>query len=232
MPSSPNESARIKYVESFDELAHTPFTGGINALCWRRSLDEDFRVVERELGALRGVNALDDELLERLRRGPARRAVEVMVQDVVRLRELGLEPELNYVREYPRDASDAVVATDVYSFHVDQSPLEVDTWLCTYYGAPSEGVANEEAVAKVYDPQIRAALRRTYGGSEGRGFERYLTEHHYHLHYAPLAGARPWSFGVGNLWRVATSWPGSAVPPCIHRAPSELPGQGRLLLIS
>ena len=50
--------------------------------------------------------------------------------------------------------------------------------------------------------------------------------------FSPLAQARPYSFGVGYLWRIAVDWPGSAVPPCIHRAPETLPGQPpRLVLI-
>ncbi len=41
------------------------------------------------------------------------------------------------------------------------------------------------------------------------------------------------SFGLGNLWRIAVDYPGSPVPPCIHRAPITRPGRPpRLLLIS
>ena len=62
---------------------------------------------------------------------------------------------------------------------------------------------------------------------------RYLNENFFDLHYAPLPQARPFSFGLGHLWRIATEHPGSPVPPCIHRAPATLPGQPpRLLLIS
>ena len=64
------------------------------------------------------------------------------------------------------------------------------------------------------------------------GFRAHLHENCYDLHYAPAASARPWSFGTGNLWRIAVDWPGSPVPPCIHRAPVTLSGQPRLLLIS
>ena len=44
------------------------------------------------------------------------------------------------------------------------------------------------------------------------------------LHYAPLPHARSFSFGKGNLWRIAVDYPGSPVPPCIHRAPATLLG--------
>jgi len=61
----------------------------------------------------------------------------------------------------------------------------------------------------------------------------YLNENFYDLHYAPVEGAQPFSFGLGNFWRIATEYPGSPVPPCIHRAPPDAPGRApRLLLIS
>jgi hypothetical protein len=53
-----------------------------------------------------------------------------------------------------------------------------------------------------------------------------------YLHYASIPLAQPFRFGVGNLWSIAIAYPGSPVPPCIHRAPETLPGQPRLLLIS
>jgi hypothetical protein len=82
-------------------------------------------------------------------------------------------------------------------------------------------------------PEIRAELLRLYGGNDDAGFLEYLAENFYDLHYAPLARARPFSFGIGNLWRIAIKYPGSPVPPCVHRAPLTLPGQpARLLLIS
>ena len=55
----------------------------------------------------------------------------------------------------------------------------------------------------------------------------------YDLHYAPLPGARPFSFSLSNLWRIAIDHPGCPVLPCVHRAPLTLPGmEARLLLIS
>ena len=82
-------------------------------------------------------------------------------------------------------------------------------------------------------PETRAELLRLFGGTNDDDFREHLREHCYDLHFAPVSSARPFSFGVGNLWRVAVDWPGSPVPPCIHRAPETLPGQPpRLLLIS
>ncbi|MEI9866446.1 MAG: hypothetical protein WDN00_18200 [Limisphaerales bacterium] len=81
-------------------------------------------------------------------------------------------------------------------------------------------------------PAIRTELLRQFGGEDNNEFRDYLKENCYDLHYTPIALSRPFTFGLGNLWRIATDYPGSPVPPCIHRAPATLPGQPRLLLIS
>jgi hypothetical protein len=62
-------------------------------------------------------------------------------------------------------------------------------------------------------------------------FREALREHCFDLHYAPLPHARPYSFGVANLWRIAVDWPGSSVPACIHRAPEPGKGDSRRLLL-
>jgi hypothetical protein len=125
------------------------------------------------------------------------------------------------------------VLTDVFSFHTDSAAVETDTYLCTYHGPASEGLRNDEAQRRVDIPETRAELRKLYGGEDDDAFLEFLNENCYDLHYALVAQARPFSFGVGNLWRIAVDWPGSPVPPCIHRAPETLPGQSpRLLLIS
>lgn len=209
------------------------FEAGVNALCWERTLMGDFAEVARALAGRSGVSALEEVDLHELELSVAgERAVAEMLRDVQALRERELAPELNYVTEYPRDDAGAVVATDVYSFHVDRAPFEVDTWLCTYHGAPSEGLRNDEALARVDVDVTRAALLREFGGNEGPEFREFLRENSYDLHYQMRSNAAPWSFGVGHLWRVATAWPGSVVSPCIHRAPSERSSPGRLLLIS
>ena len=80
---------------------------------------------------------------------------------------------------------------------------------------------------------MRARLLARFGGDDGEEFRAWLSENFHDLHYVPVAQARPFSFGVGNLWRIAVAWPGCPVPACIHRAPEDLPGlPGRLLLIS
>ncbi len=78
----------------------------------------------------------------------------------------------------------------------------------------------------------RAELLKLYGGRDDDAFLEYLNENCYDLHYGAALHAQPVSFGVGNLWRVAVHYPESPVPPCIHRAPENIPGGlPRLLLI-
>lgn len=231
-PSSIPHS-RIKRVNCFEELIHTPFVDGINALCWERTLSGDFSEVVRQFGNRDGVTNLDEDLLKSLPlSATGRMAIDTMLRDFQMLAEQELSPVLNLIHQYPRDESAAAVPTDVYSFHADSAPVEADTYLCTYYGPCSEGLRNEEAQRRIDQPETRAQLLQLFGGADDEHFRAFLQENCYDLHYAPLPAARPYSFGIGNLWRIATAWPGSSVPPCIHRAPENLPGSPpRLLLI-
>ncbi len=222
-------------MQSFAELAATPFRNGVNALCWPRTLRGDFGEVVEKLGPGDEIVTLEEEQLLALPLSAGGRlAVEVMIEDLRQLQEAEREPALNCIYRYPRAEEPVPVRTDVFSFHVDSAPVESETWLCTYFGAASEGLPNEEAQRRVDNPETRAALRRFLGAAEDEAeFRAALHEHCYDLHYAPLPGAQPFSFGLGNLWRIAVDWPGSLVPPCIHRAPETAPGEPpRLLLIS
>jgi hypothetical protein len=221
-------------VTSFEELVATPLADGVNALCWERTLVGDFAEIVRLLGAGEGITTLDEARLRGLPVSAAGKiAVDQMLADLQRLRDLGRDPVLNCIDGYPRDESPGPVVTDVFSYHADSAPIEADTWLCTYHGAASEGLPNEDTRRKVDIPAIRAELLKEYGGADDEGFREYLSENCYDLHYAPVPGARPYSFGLGNLWRIAVDWPGSPVPPCVHRAPDTKPGDPvRLLLIS
>ncbi|HEY9250998.1 MAG TPA: hypothetical protein VIO38_17775, partial [Rariglobus sp.] len=149
------------------------------------------------------------------------------------LRDHALAPELNCIPAYPRDDASGPVPTDVYSYHADSANVMADTFLCSYTVASSEGLRPEDAVRCADVPATRAQLLKEYGGADDAGFEAFLNENFYDLHYVAKDGARPYAFGLGNLWRIATDCPGSAVPPCVHRAPTTQPGQPpRLLLIS
>ena len=233
-PDIPSGYSRIRVVSSFQELVSTRFGEGVNALCWKRTLLGDFREVVQKLSAEEGITTLDEWTLQALPlTSVGKLAVETLLRDLQLLRELGVSPVLDCIRGYERDDASAIVATDVYSFHADSAPVEADTFLCSYTDPASEGIRNEDAQRRVDIPAIRAELLRAFGGADDEDFREYLSENRFDLHYAPLPGARPFSFGVGNLWRIAIEYPGSPVPPCIHRAPETSPGDpARLLLIA
>jgi hypothetical protein len=230
----PPDYPRIKCVSSFQELITTPFAGGINAFCWERTLSGDFSEVVEKLGASEEISTLDEALLLGLSVSKAGRvAIDQLLEDYRLLKNNNLEPVLNCIRQYPRDENPGPVTTDVFSFHADSATVEADTYLCTYHGAASEGLRNNEARRRVDIPETRAELLKCFDGKDDDAFREYLKENCYDLHYAPVPSARLFSFGVGNLWRIATDYPGCPVPPCVHRAPATLPGASpRLLLIS
>ena len=229
---------RIRRVTSFSELIGTPFGGEVNALCWARQLPGDFQEIVDRLqataGEMDGITTIEDDDLRALALSPAGVAArEVLLRDQELLRRHGLAPSLDCITGYLREAAAGPVPTDVYSFHVDRAGVQTDTYLCTYIGRSSEGLANEAATRRVDVAETRAQLLGLYGGPDDAGFAAYLSDNCFDLHYWPKPGTEPYSFGLGNLWRIAVAYPGSPVPPCIHRAPLTLPGDpARLLLIS
>jgi hypothetical protein len=225
---------RVKVVKSLDELVTTRFGDGINALCWERTLTGDFHEVVERLALSDGITTLDEARLRALPLSAAgQAAVEILLEDQRLLRGHGLSPILDCIASYPREDEPGPVPIDVYSFHADSAPVEADTYLCSYNGPASEALRNEDAQRRVDIPETRAELLRLFGGKDDEQFIEYLNENCYDLHYAPLPQAQPFSFGVGNVWRIAIEYPGSPVPPCVHRAPKTDQGQPpRLLLIS
>jgi hypothetical protein len=146
------------------------------------------------------------------------------------LKNYGAAPILNIIKSYQRDDNHSFFPTDVYSFHVDRSPVSVDTFLCTYYGATSEIIPNAHAKQKILVPEIRDELKKLHTGAD-EDFESFLSEYFFDLHYLANLDAQPIRLGLGHLCRLAIEHPASEVPPCIHRAPMENNGQKRLLLI-
>ena len=86
------------------------------------------------------------------------------------------------------------------------------------------------AQQKILIPEIREELKKLYDGEE-EGFDSFLEEYFFDLHYQATPKARPINLGTGHIWRLACDYPNSPVPPCVHRAPKEKSGQNRLLLI-
>ncbi len=222
---------QIRYVTNFRDLVTTPFSGEVNAICWPRQLTGDFSEIVKKLALSGNITVIEQEELCALQLSEqGQLAREVLLNDLKALKDHGALPILNVIKYYDQDDAYPFFPTDVYSFHVDRSPVPTDTFLCTYYGDPSEILPNSQAKMKVHIPAIRAELRKLYHGTD-EGFESFLREHFFDLHYQAAPDARPISLGVGNLWRLAVDHPGSPVPPCIHRAPKEISGQHRLLLI-
>ena len=233
-PGIGQASHRIRVVNCFDDLVSTRFVGDINALCWPRQLAGDFQAIIDQLQADDGITSIEDDDLRALTLSPSGSvARNVLLADQALLRGQGIAPTLDCINGYARDDAPGPIPTDVYSFHVDSAPVQADTYLCTYIGSSSEGLPNEMATRRVDVAETRAELLKTYGRADDAGFAAYLREQCYDLHYWPRPGAKPYTFGLGNLWRIAIAYPDCPVLPCIHRAPLTPPGaSARLLLIS
>jgi hypothetical protein len=222
---------QIQYVTNFQELVSSPFHGENNAMCWTRNLIGDFSEIVRKVKLKENITALELEELGKLQLSEQGNiAREILINDFKLLEAHGASPTLNLIKCYQRDDAYPLFPTDVYSFHIDRSPIPVDTFLCTYHGNSSEIVPNSQAVQKIIIPEIRDGLKKLYQGPD-EGFEVFLSEHFFDLHYQAKPEAKPISCGIGKLWRLAVDHPESKVLPCLHRAPNEDKGQIRLLMI-
>ncbi|PZR24385.1 MAG: hypothetical protein DI535_22190 [Citrobacter freundii] len=222
---------QICRVTSFHELISAPFEGIINAICWERELKGDFPEIVSKIKPTGNITTIEQEELCDLKLSEqGQLAREVLLNDLNALQAYGASPVLNLISYYDRDDAYPFFPTDVYSFHVDRSPVPTDTFLCTYYGASSDILPNSQGEQKILIPEIRDELRKLYDGPD-KGFESFLSENFFDLHYQANPGAHTISLGVGNLWRLAVDHPESRVLPCLHRAPKEKPGESRLLLI-
>lgn len=231
MPNTSSENHQVGVVSSFSELVNISFQGAMNAICWSRKLNGDFEEIVSKLKLKENITevSIEDLLaLELSENGILAR--EIILNDLKLLSDFGASPSLNLLKNYERDGEFDFISTDVYSFHVDRSPVGTDTFLCTYYGAASDIISNDEVEQKILIPEIRAKLKQLHDGPEEE-FEDFLKENFFDLHYEAKPDARPTNLSIGHLWRLAVDHPSQKVLPCVHRAPIENDGEYRLLLI-
>nr|WP_315142309.1 DUF1826 domain-containing protein [uncultured Flavobacterium sp.] len=222
---------QIGTVATFSELVQTEFKAKQNALCWYRNLEGDFKEIVSQLQLKEDITEVSPEDLLALQLSEmGNRARAIILDDLQALTDFGASPSLNLLKCYERDDAFDFISTDVYSYHVDRSPIATDTFLCTYHGAASDIIANDQAEQKILIPEIRNKLKALHQGPEEE-FESFLKEYFFDLHYQAKPFAEPINLGVGHLWRLAVDHPKQQVLPCIHRAPIENDGEYRLLLI-
>ena len=218
-------------VATFSELVNTDFKGERNALCWYRNLEGDFEEVVNQLQLKKNITEVSaDDLLALQLSEKGNKAREIILEDLRLLSDFGASPSLNLLKCYERDEEFDFISTDVYSYHVDRSPIATDTFLCTYHGAASDIIPNGQAEQKILIPEIRKKLAALHNGPSEE-FEDFLKENYFDLHYQAKPHAAPINLGLGHLWRLAVDHPQQKVLPCIHRAPREKEGECRLLLI-
>lgn len=231
MSNTFSDSSQIGTVSTFSELVNMDFVGERNALCWYRNLRGDFKEIVDKLQLKENITEVDPKDLLALQLSEkGNKAREIICNDLRLLTDFGASPSLNLLKCYDRDEEFDFISTDVYSFHVDRSPIATDTFLCTYHGAASDIIANDQAQQKIGIPEIREKLVALHNGPTEE-FENFLKENYFDLHYQAQPHAEPVNLGLGHLWRLAVDHPQQQVLPCIHRAPMERQGEYRLLLI-
>ncbi|EXE36954.1 DUF1826 domain-containing protein [Acinetobacter baumannii] len=231
MTNTFSDHKQVEVVSTFAELVNTHFQGNKNAICWHRNLVGDFKEIVAKLELKENITEVSvEDLLALQLSEKGNLARTTILEDIELLSDFGASPVLNLLKNYERDEELDFISTDVYSFHVDRSPIETDTFLCTYHGAASDIVPNDQVEQKVLIPEIREKLKELHDGSDAE-FEAFLAEYFFDLHYQPKPDAQPINLGMGHIWRLAVDHPTQKVLPCVHRAPVENDGEYRLLLI-
>lgn len=226
-----SNNPQVGVVSSFPELISTEFQGVMNALCWNRNLSGDFGEIVSKLQLKENITEVSpDDLLALPLSEQGNIARGIILNDLKLLTDFGALPSLNLLKCYERDTELDFFSTDVYSYHVDRSPVGTDTFLCTYFGAASDIIPNDRVTQKILIPEIREKLRELHDGPEAE-FDDFLKDCFFDLHYEPNPDAQPTNLKTGYLWRLAVDHPDQRVLPCVHRAPVESEGEYRLLLI-
>ena len=226
-----SNKSNISTVSPFSELISINFQGDVNSICWERNLVGDFQEIVSQLQLKENITEVSvEDLLALQLSEKGNLAREIIMNDLQSLTDFGESPSLNLLKNYDRDKELDFISTDVYSFHVDRSPIATSTFLCTYFGAASDILPNHQATKKIMIPEIREKLKALHNGKE-EDFENFLKEYYFDLHYEPKSNAQPINLGKGHLWKLSVDSPQQEVLPCIHRAPKENEGELRLLLI-
>lgn len=229
--STSKSSDQTTSVSSFKELIHTPFSGEMNAIGWKRALNGDFNEIVNKIELNEHLQTVSLEELCHLKlTKQGELARDVILEDFSALKKHGADPVLNMIKNYERDVELPFFPVDVYSFHVDRSPVPTDTFLCTYFGASSEIIPNSCAEQKILVPEIREELKKHWNNSDN-DFDAFLTEYYFDLHYQAKSEDDIKKLGNGNLWRLTTDHPNNPALPCIHRAPQEKKDEPRLMII-
>ncbi|UWX61113.1 DUF1826 domain-containing protein [Chryseobacterium oranimense] len=225
------DNNQIHVVSTFAELVNTDFQGAMNAICWYRNLAGDFKEIVSKLQLKDNITEVSVDDLSALQLSQeGNSAREIILNDLQLLTDFGASPSLNLLKNYERDEEFDFISTDVYSYHVDRSPIGTDTFLCTYHGTASDILPNNQVEQKILIPEIREKLKELHDGPEAE-FEAFLKDCFFDLHYQAKPDAKPVNLGSGHLWRLAVDHPTQKALPCVHRAPVENDGEYRLLLI-
>lgn len=221
---------QIKNVFKFEDLVNFEFFDGINAICFNRILEGNFAEIVSQLELKDNITEISlDDLLALELSSEGLKARNIMLNDYNLLSDFGASPSINLLKSYEKDNELDFISTDVYSFHVDHSPIETSTFLCTYFGESSDILPNNETLRKIDIPEIREKLRKIYDVDD-ENFDVFAKENFFDLHYQEQPNSTPINLGIGHIWRLSCESPDQKVLPCIHRAPAEK-NQLRLMLI-
>ena len=131
--SNYTQNPQVKVVASFQELSETPYSDQKNAICWERKLEGDFNEIVAKLNLDEDITIITtDDLMELQLRTQGDLARIIILSDIENLSNIGAQPTLNLLKAYERDDVFDFISTDVYSYHVDRSPVPTHTFLCTY----------------------------------------------------------------------------------------------------
>ena len=113
----------LLHVSNFDDLINTPFKTPINTISWSRELDGNFEEIIHAIDFDGNILELDEEDLMALNLSEAgKTARNTILSDIKLLTEHGAAPVVNIIKYYEADEH-SLFSTDVYSFHVDRSPI-------------------------------------------------------------------------------------------------------------